>query len=303
MALWNHSPLFSPRPHVEGVGRQAPCSNLFTAFIKLSSKTLLHINTNIELLTGQTDVLDLTQDGFDVDKDQLNQCTGTTDNSTFTETDTESTTSSVNQEITEACANNYSKDASVQNATNQYLKEPSHPTHVVDRDRHGTETLISYIFNKNTLRMFDIFHSLKIPFETELYKPKEERLCVDPSVLYCKNILIKDRKGQIYLTICHEETSMDLKYLKKALKAHRNFNFVGRDEMKFLLDTDPGGVTPLALMFANAIDVSMVISRTLYQEGASLMFHPLDSEIATKISMPSLLRFLKFVGHSVIIVD
>lgn len=161
----------------------------------------------------------------------------------------------------------------------------------------------NYSYTKETLEVFRLFQKLKIPFETEIYRPKEERLDVDKNIFYCKNLFLKDRKGQFYLIIFHEDTDMNLKQLRNTLNAHRNFNFATASDMMNLLHVEPGGVTPLALMNSSACDVVMVISNTLMHDEAGLMFHPMDSNLATKISLQSLLRFLKYFGHAVTFID
>lgn len=161
----------------------------------------------------------------------------------------------------------------------------------------------NYSYKRETLEVFKFFQKLKISFKTEIYKTKEERLNMDKNRFYCKNLFLKDRKGQFYLIILHEDLAINLKQLRKTLNAHRNFNFATANEMMELLQTEPGGVTPLALMNASARDVTMVISHSLVHEETELMFHPMDSSLATKISLQSLLRYLKHFGHSVRFID
>ena len=154
-------------------------------------------------------------------------------------------------------------------------------------------------FSEETTQIFNIFQKLKIPFETEVYKTKADRMHVDKNIFYCKNLFLKDRKGQFYLIIFHEDTDMDLKQLRKTLGAYRNFNFATAEDMMRILHCGPGGVTPLALMYESAREVTMVVSESLVHDEAQLMFHPLDASFATKISLPCLLRFLKHFGHAV----
>lgn len=170
---------------------------------------------------------------------------------------------------------------------------------VIDRSSSGNIRKVSYIFNENTKNVNSLLEQHKIPYETELYKPREQRQTVSSNIFYCKNLFLKDRKGQFYLVICHEEYNIDLKQLRKTLNANRNFNFGTADDMKEILGTEPGGVTPLALMNPTAANVKMVIHKSLTKEDSSLMFHPLDLKLATKITLPSLLRYLKSCNHTV----
>ena len=165
------------------------------------------------------------------------------------------------------------------------------------------QSLENYQYRKDTLELLRIFRCLKIRYDTEWYRPKEERLDVDKNIFYCKNLFLKDRKGQFFLVICHEDIDINLKQLRKTLNAYRNFNFATAEDMRSLLQTEPGGVTPLALMSETAREVTMVISNSLFKEGAYLMFHPMDPNLAVKINMTSLLRYLKHFWHFVKFID
>ena len=174
------------------------------------------------------------------------------------------------------------------------------------KEEPGPDKILSlenYQYRKDTLELFRIFSCLKIQYDTECYRPKEDRLDVDKNIFYCKNLFLKDRKGQFYLVICHEDIDINLKQLRKTLNAYRNFNFATAEDMRSLLQTEPGGVTPLALMSETAREVTMVISNSLFKEGAYLMFHPMDPNLAVKINMTSLLRYLKHFGHFVKFID
>lgn len=170
---------------------------------------------------------------------------------------------------------------------------------VIDRDEHGNEAHVNYEFNFRTKAVMEVFKQLGISSCIEIYKHKEARLNVDKSIFYCKNLFLKDRNGSFYLVICHEDCNIDLKQLRKDLKACRNFNFGTANDMALILDVEPGGVTPLALMNQSASSVTMVIHTSLEKTGAVLMFHPMDSTLAVKISLNSLLRYLKHFGHNV----
>ena len=173
-------------------------------------------------------------------------------------------------------------------------------TTVIDRRSDNTETLAEYTLNEKTVDLFKQFGVLRIEFETEIYKPREMRSNVNPNTFYCKNLFLKDRKGQYYLVICHEDFNIDLKMLRKQVNAYRNFNFVNGEEMSSILQVDPGAVTPLALMLSTADNVQMVIHNSLLSKDATcrLMFHPMDSELAIKLSTENLLRFLRHCNHS-----
>ena len=269
------SPLLSPRPDFLGVGWGRQRANIFFE--------LLSISFISPFVSSPKSSDSHHQDIVSNDQDNRRQCIQIDKpNNVNTATVKASKPKPPSQKTEESLVNHehnidlFGKEEQLHGATNDHLD-----------------------YSEETKQIFNIFQKLKIPFETEVYRPKADRVHVDKNIFYCKNLFLKDRKGQFYLIIFHEDTDMDLKLLRKTLGAYRNFNFATAEDMMRILHCGPGGVTPLALMYESAREVTMVVSESLLQDEAQLMFHPLDASLATKISLPCLLRFLKHFGHVV----
>jgi hypothetical protein len=79
--------------------------------------------------------------------------------------------------------------------------------------------------------LFSVFDLLNIHTKTSDYSNITSQLNSESEV-FCRNILIKDRKGVFYLVIVKEENcKIDMKKLKVTLGAHRNFSFATSEDL------------------------------------------------------------------------
>lgn len=167
--------------------------------------------------------------------------------------------------------------------------------------RDGRFTLASRIRNFYAVGLLKMLTDLEITMETVRYHEKPEREDDLPTT-YCKNLFLKDRKGTFYLVIYKEDSILDLKLLKKQVKAYRNFSFASHAELKTIMKVN--FVTPFSLVHQSTANVQIVIAKSLLQE-TSINFHPLDGRFTTRISFDDLELFLKSLGRyrDVIFVD
>lgn len=114
--------------------------------------------------------------------------------------------------------------------------------------------------------------------------------------LFCKNILLKDRKQQFYLVIMLEEKTLDLKKLKKDVCAHRNFSFATSQELWGLLGVQSGGVTPFGLINDKDRKVKVILDADLKSE-EELNFHPMNPTQTLLCSYENLMKFVKHFGY------
>lgn len=114
---------------------------------------------------------------------------------------------------------------------------------------------------------------------------------------YCKNLLLKDRKGLLYLIVFLDSNTVDLKYLKEKLGAHRNFSFVAADDLA-KYGIQPGGVTPFALLNDPDHCIRTVFDQQVAACPDLLNFHPLDAQYTTRITFEDLVVFLGHHGCS-----
>ena len=165
--------------------------------------------------------------------------------------------------------------------------------------RDGRFTLASRVRNLHSVALLRMLHDLDISLETVRYHEKDERVDELPTT-YCKNLFLKDRKGVFYLVIYKEDCTLDLKVLKKQVKAYRNFSFANNRDLKTIMKVN--FVTPFSLLYQSTKDVKIVLAKSLLQEG-SLNFHPLDGRFTTRLSFGSLELFMKVIGREFILID
>ena len=153
------------------------------------------------------------------------------------------------------------------------------------------------------LRLFD---KLGIPTTTVSHPAvftveQAKTLCGDLPGTHCKNLFLRDAKGQLWLVVAREDTQVDLRALAGKLGSKR-LSFVRADLLMDVLGVIPGAVTPFAVVNDHRGLVKTVLDRALLAE-ARLNFHPLDNAMTTTISSRDLLHFLESTGHAPLIVD
>lgn len=149
--------------------------------------------------------------------------------------------------------------------------------------------------------LFQTLARLGIPVTTGPYMDRPQRNGM--LGVFCKNLFLKDRKGQFYLVVIQEDKVLDLKWLKNELKAARNFSFASGDELSAMLGVIPGGVTPFGLIFDEGKKIKVVIDKMLVNCEERLNFHPLDSKETALIKYDQLDKFLKCLGYETTVIE
>ncbi|KAL8615620.1 hypothetical protein ACOMHN_026610 [Nucella lapillus] len=148
-------------------------------------------------------------------------------------------------------------------------------------------------------KVMEVLRQLGISPRLERYKLKDERQretdseSVDSGV-YCKNLLLKDKKGQAFLVLCGEDDTADLQVVKYHLNAQGNLHFASKNSMWSLLQVQPGAVSPFALIHSSDvrvfIDASLV--KRIDQDSTKLFFHPLRADLKVGLMLSQLKMFL-----------
>lgn len=141
-------------------------------------------------------------------------------------------------------------------------------------------------------QLFSTLQSLGIDSQTNIYQEIGHRNGMKG--LFCKNLFLKDRRGDFYYIICFEDWKVDLKLLRKKLAAHRNFSFATPSDIDYFLGLEPGNVSPFGLLNPNSKNIRLVIDQRLAKSTQQLNFHPLVSELTTLLSFNSLKTFASF---------
>jgi len=121
--------------------------------------------------------------------------------------------------------------------------------------------------------------------------------------IFCKNLLLKDRKAQYYLVTFHEDKQLDLKKLKQQVGAHRNFSFASALELKEMLKGEVGSISPYCLMNDAQSRVKFVMDSELLDSTEMLNFHPFDPTRTSLISPQNLARFCQSIKKPIISVQ
>jgi len=155
--------------------------------------------------------------------------------------------------------------------------------------------------------LFDRLASLGIQTRVESYPEHEtvaegKALRGDMAGTFTKNLLLKDKKGQLFLVAAHEDRDIDLKTLHTRIGARGRLGFAGPERMIAALGIEPGALTPLAVLNDEAARVSVVIDADL-MEAEQVNFHPLVSTESVGLRPDDLTRFIESCERTPIIVD
>ena len=112
---------------------------------------------------------------------------------------------------------------------------------------------------------------------------------------HCKNLFLKDKKGQVWLIVCLEDAQVDLKALPAKIGAAR-ISFGKPDLLMDLLGVEPGSVTPFALINDSDCKVNVVLQAEMMAHDI-VNYHPLENSWTTSISPADLLTFIRACGH------
>lgn len=118
---------------------------------------------------------------------------------------------------------------------------------------------------------------------------------------HAKNLLMKDKKGALWLVVAREDAGIDLKRLGKALGA-KSWSFAKPEVMAERLGVTPGSVTPFGLINDTERALTVVLDAKLMAL-EPLNFHPLVNTATTTIARADFHRFLEATGHHPVILD
>ncbi len=112
---------------------------------------------------------------------------------------------------------------------------------------------------------------------------------------HCKNLFLKDKKGQAWLVVCLEDTRVDLKALPGLIGAAR-ISFGKPDLLMEVLGVEPGSVTPFALINDSECRVNVVLQAEMMAYDI-INYHPLENTATTSIAPDDLATFIRACGH------
>lgn len=119
---------------------------------------------------------------------------------------------------------------------------------------------------------------------------------------FTKNLLLKDKKGRLFLIMAEEDREIDLKTFHTRIAANGRLGFANTDVMRDVLGVEPGTATPFGLINDKHRRVTPVIDASLML--ATLVnFHPLIQTASTGIRPDDLVTFIRACGHEPLIIQ
>ena len=119
---------------------------------------------------------------------------------------------------------------------------------------------------------------------------------------FTKNLLLRDKKGRLFLVVAEETRSIDLRTLHAKIGASGRLGFASPDTVREILGVEPGAITPLALMHDTSHATRVVLDGKIMGD-AQLNFHPLVNTQSVALSPAELIRFIAATGHAYVIAE
>lgn len=129
----------------------------------------------------------------------------------------------------------------------------------------------------------------------------------DDGSIHCKNIFMRNHKGNKHYLICfHCDHDLDIHDLEARLKATLQaqglpscgkLSFASPERMMKYLGLEPGSVSPFGLINDADSHVHLFLDASL-QQATTLSFHPNDCRGTVVISRPDFERYLALVGNT-----
>jgi len=118
----------------------------------------------------------------------------------------------------------------------------------------------------------------------------------------CKNLFLCNRQQtQFYLLLMHGEKPFKTKFLSAQLGCAR-LSFADAEHMARYLNTTPGSVSALELMFDTEHHIQLVIDKPLMDD-EYISAHPGLSTSTLRLKREDLLKFVQATGHEPVFVD
>ena len=112
---------------------------------------------------------------------------------------------------------------------------------------------------------------------------------------HCKNLFLRDDKGNIWLIVCLEEAQVDLKAAPAKIGSRR-LSFGKAELLKEVLGVELGSVTPFGLINDTTNRVNVVLDAAMMAHEL-VNYHPLVNTATTTIRSADLVTFIKSCGH------
>lgn len=117
---------------------------------------------------------------------------------------------------------------------------------------------------------------------------------------HLKNLLLRNKKNDLWLLCALEDTQIDIKMLSEQLGSGR-LSFANPAQLLETLGVEPGAVSPFGVINDRSGQVKVVLEDRVL-ECDLLNFHPLRNDATVTIARDDFLRFMEAENHSPITV-
>jgi Ala-tRNA(Pro) deacylase len=148
--------------------------------------------------------------------------------------------------------------------------------------------------------LYTVLSSLQIEYQQITHPPvytvaDAQALHAQIDGVGCKNLLLTDKKGQIfYLLLLEENKKADLKAVAR-LAGLPHLRFATEEELMTILSLVPGSVSPFGLLNDPEHRVTVLMDSTLRNQ--RLLCHPNVNTSTLSVHYDDLLRFFQHTGH------
>lgn len=144
--------------------------------------------------------------------------------------------------------------------------------------------------------------SSAVPYPAHRTVEEGKALRGDLGGTFTKNLLLKDKKGRLFLLVAHEDRDIDLRTLHTHLGASGRVGFAAPEQMRTILGIEPGALTPLAIINDSDVLVTVAIDTGL-MSAEQLNFHPLVQTLSIGLRPADLAAFVASCGRQALTVD
>ena len=155
--------------------------------------------------------------------------------------------------------------------------------------------------------LFQQLDALGVNHETHRHEPLftvEESQALRGSLpgAQIKNLFLRDKKKNIWLVTALEDRQINLKALRKTLRAKGNLSFGNAELLLDVLGVIPGAVTPFGVLNDREGRATMVLDQAILDHEL-VNAHPLRNDRTTAIDPKGLVQFLEARQHAPVILD
>lgn len=114
----------------------------------------------------------------------------------------------------------------------------------------------------------------------------------------CKNLFLKDKHKNYFIFVLEENKRANLKELANYLKLSK-LSFATSEELKVILNLEPGSVTPLSIINDKENLVTLILDQELNNN--KILVHPNTNTKTVSLLFEDLIKFIEYTNHKYII--